>query len=236
MQYLNIKTVKALELRAPNRSSSDAASLQSRILRGELFRTLNEENRAKIAAKLRNQRDLIPILQSFFENLKYLKAYTRPIKSMLLLPIYKSIFKAMQSLFYKYYQSNGEYIVQEIEQIFNRKIADDSICVALYYRQVFLYTICYYRELSIGSTRIKRKRSDRKRRIISSPDRTVLRKLARLIKQLGFITPQTVKARRTYRDSELIMPILPGRNSEYLNEYFIRRCGCPFDLAYESNK
>ncbi|KAL9062273.1 MAG: hypothetical protein Q9161_009826, partial [Pseudevernia consocians] len=76
MQHVDEVTVKALELRAPRVCTRDADEVRGQILGGTIFSAFGEEDRAGIWARVQDVDDLIPSLDTLFENLNYLKVLT----------------------------------------------------------------------------------------------------------------------------------------------------------------
>ena len=73
MQHVNEVTVKALKLRAPRVCTRDADEIRDQILEETIFSAFGEEDRAGIWARIQAVNDLIPSLNTLFENLNYLK-------------------------------------------------------------------------------------------------------------------------------------------------------------------
>ncbi len=76
MQHVDEVTVKTLELRAPRVCTRDADEVRGQILGGTIFSAFGEEDRAGIWARVQAVDDLIPSLDTLFENLNYLKVLT----------------------------------------------------------------------------------------------------------------------------------------------------------------
>ena len=76
MQHVDEVTVKALELRAPRVCTRDADEVRGQILGGTIFSAFGEEDRAGIWARVQAVDDLIPSLDTLFENLNYLNVLT----------------------------------------------------------------------------------------------------------------------------------------------------------------
>ena len=76
MQHVDEVTVKTLELRAPRVCTRDAGEVRGQILGGTIFSAFGEEDRAGIWARVQAVDDLIPSLDTLFENLNYLKVLT----------------------------------------------------------------------------------------------------------------------------------------------------------------
>ena len=74
MQKVDRVTVKALELKAPGRSTSDTVTLFHQLKTGEIFGAFNMDRRMEIWARLQAWEGLVPTLRTFFENFKYIEA------------------------------------------------------------------------------------------------------------------------------------------------------------------
>ena len=88
MQYVDEGIVKALELRAPGVCTRDADEVRGQILGGAIFSAFGEEDRAGIWARILAVDDLIPSLNTLFENWNYLKVLTDCMISSLPPPPY----------------------------------------------------------------------------------------------------------------------------------------------------
>ena len=76
-------TVKALELKAPGRSTSDTMTLFLKLKTGEIFGVFNMDRRMEIWARLQTWEGLVPTLRTFFESFKYIKECANCVKSLI---------------------------------------------------------------------------------------------------------------------------------------------------------
>ena len=240
MQKVDYITVKALELKAPGTSTSDSMTLYRQLRKGEVFSAFNLDRRMEIWAKLQAWEGLIPTLWTFFEDFKYIQACAHWVKRLVKVPLRGTLYTAMARSFSDMNQKRGKCIVQEAESVFTFRSSTTQNCVALHYRQVFLYIMRHLRELSPGSTKLEPKPSERKIRTTKDLNRSVLHGLADLAERLGFKSERISDLKAKY--SSYADGRSPSGQSKpaYVvdgpGECQERRCACPFDLAYEQSK
>ena len=82
LQRVDQVTIKAFELKAPKYSKRDARDLQGKVLSGQICSLFSQEEREAIWSELRSIDYLISSLFTFFEDLKYLRAYADYLKRL----------------------------------------------------------------------------------------------------------------------------------------------------------
>ena len=240
MQKVDHVTVKALELKAPGRSTSDAMTLFRQLKTGGIFGASNMDRHMKIWARLQAWEGLVPTLRTFFENFKYIEACANHVKSLITVPSRGTLYTAMARSFSETTQKRGKCIVREAESVFTYRSCDTQDRVALHYRQVFLYVMRHLRKLSLGSIKVEPKPAERMIRTTKDPNKSALYGLADLAERLGFGSAKIsdLKAKNSnYADvrSQSRPPVStfivdgPGECPE-------RRCACPYDLAHEQSR
>ena len=240
MQKVDYITVKALELKAPGTSTSDSMTLYCQLRKREIFSAFNLDCRMEIWAKLQAWEGLLPTLWSFFKDFKYIQACAHWVKRLIKVPLTGTLYMAMARSFSDMNQMRGKCIIQEVESVFTFRSITTQNCVALHYRQVFLYIMQHFRELSPSSTKLEPKPSERKIRTTKDLNRSVLHGLADLAERLGFKSERISDLKPKYSSyadgrspSDQSKPAYvidgPGECQE-------RRCACPFHLAYEQSK
>ncbi len=145
MQKVDPVTVKALELKAPGRSTSDAMTLFRQLKTGEIFGAFNLDRRMKIWARLQAWEGLVPTLRTFFENFKYIESCANRVKSLITVSSRGTLYTAMARNFSETTQKRGKCIVQEAESVFTYRPCNTQDRVALHYRQIFLYVMRHLR-------------------------------------------------------------------------------------------
>ena len=137
-------------------------------------------------------------------------------------------------------QKRGKCIIQEAESVFTFRSSTTQNCVALHYRQVFLYIIRHLCELSPGSKKLEPKPSERKIWTTKDLNRSVLNRLADLAERLGFKSERISNLKAKYSSYADGRSLSGQSNPAYVidgpGECQERRCAFPFDLAYEQSK
>ena len=240
MQKVDHVTVKALELKAPGRSTSDTMTLFRQLKMGEIFGAFNIDRRMEIWARLQAWEGLVPTLRTFFENFKYIEAYANRVKSLIAVSSRETLYTAMARSFSETTQKRGECIVQEAESVFTYRPCNTQDRVALHYRQVFLYVMRHLRELSPGSTKVEPKPAERMIRTTKDPHQSALYGLADLAERLGFEPVKTSDLKAKYSNHadgrSQARPPKPTFVVDGPGECPERRYACPYDLAYEESR
>ena len=186
MQKVDCVTVKALELKAPGRSTSDIMTLFRQLKTRKIFGAFNMDRRMVIWARLQAWEGLVPTLRTFFENFKYIEACAIRVKSLITVSFRGTLHTAMARSIPETTPKEGKCIVQEAESIFTYKSCNTQDRVALHYRQLFLYVMRDLRDLSHGSIKVEPKPAERRIRTTKDLNKSALYGLADLAERLGF--------------------------------------------------
>ncbi|KAJ5730169.1 uncharacterized protein N7483_004677 [Penicillium malachiteum] len=159
-------------LLTPSVSSTDRAHIKGLVRSGAVFANFSTAERASIWKEMKRLSVIILSLTSFFKDVRFLKSCANGVK-MLVTPSEDSttIRKALQAAFLYNDAENTTYSVDAAE---------------LSYRQLWLYAIHYYAELSKSSL----KKDTAGKFGHNNEDPQVLHGIAALAKRLGFQTPQ----------------------------------------------
>lgn len=99
LQKVDEITGTAVELTAPQTSSSDAERLRGQIRGGQVFGAFDDQEREHILTKLLLVDGLIPSLHTFFRDLQYLQACVDCVKRLISLSPGQTLFNAMDCAF-----------------------------------------------------------------------------------------------------------------------------------------
>ena len=225
MQHVDEVTVKALELRAPRVCTRDADEVRGQILGGTIFSAFGEEDRAGIWARVQAVGDLIPSLDTLFENLNYLKVLTDCMTRLVSPSPGDTVSTALFKAFSDTNQRPDRAIVQVTESSFSSSPASSADRADLGVRQLYAYAMRHYLQMPRDL-----KGKELLARHTTNVDRTVLHKFADLAERLGFesaeITalkenPQMRDARNSSGTSK---PLLITDGAGVKKQ---RRCGLP---------
>ena len=225
MQHVDEVTVKALELRAPRVCTRDADEVRGQILGGTIFSAFSEEDRAGIWARVQAVDDLIPSLDTLFENLKYLKVLTDCMTRLVSPSPGDTVSTALFKAFSDTNQRPDRAIIQVTESSFSSSPASSADQADLGVRQLYAYAMRHYLQMPRDL-----KGKELLARHTTNVDQTVLHEFADLAERLGFesaeITalkenPQTRDARNS---SETSKPLLITDGAGVKKK---RRCGLP---------
>ncbi|KAJ5737432.1 uncharacterized protein N7483_002557 [Penicillium malachiteum] len=187
MLRIDVHTVSTLQLLAPGVSSTDRAHVKGLVRSGAVFANFSTAERASIWKEMKRPSVIIPSLTSFFKDVRFLKSCANGVK-MLVTPSEDSttIRKALRAAFLYNDAENATYSVQTSETTFRRYWNPQSDAAELSYRQLWLYAIRHYAELSKSSL----KKDAAGKFGHNDEDPQVLHGMAALAKRLGFQTPQ----------------------------------------------
>ena len=133
-------TVKKLELRAPGSSTDDVKVLRQLMKDDILFSAVKDlERRQSILNNLLAIDGLIPSLYTFFEDLKFLKAPERIVRSLIKPPFEDSLREMIKPYFLDTNQSPGVIYFQDSETTFKSGAANWEDRFEFGYRQLWLY-------------------------------------------------------------------------------------------------
>ena len=225
MQHVDEVTVKALELRAPRVCTRDADEVRGQILGGTIFSAFGEEDRAGIWARVQAVDDLIPSLDTLFENLNYLKVLTDCMTRLVSPSPGDTVSTALFKAFSDTNQIPDRAIIQVTESSFSSSPASSADRADLGVRQLYAYAMRHYLQMPRDL-----KGKELLARHTTNVDRTVLHEFADLAECLGFesaeITalkenPQMRDARNSSGTSK---PLLITDGAGVKKQ---RRCGLP---------
>ncbi|KAI9773214.1 MAG: hypothetical protein M1839_002222 [Geoglossum umbratile] len=149
-------TVKALQLKAPGYSKEDLAAIEPRFRTGELFSAVQSpDDRQNIWNNLQQVEGLIPTIESFFEDFKYLAPTARIVSRLFpkkkRITVYEekghTVYEEMYRIFSKRSQKDGEVIVQDSDKTFYIRTGNSTDQFEFGYRQVWLYTWRHFPKL-----------------------------------------------------------------------------------------
>ena len=225
MQHVDEVTVKALELRAPRVCTRDADEVRGQILGGTIFSAFGEEDRAGIWARVQAVDDLIPSLDTLFENLNYLKVLNDCMTRLVSPSPGDTVSTALFKAFSDTNQRPDRAIIQVTESSFSSSPASSADQADLGVRQLYAYAMRHYLQMPRDL-----KGKELLARHTTNVDRTVLHEFADLAERLGFesaeITalkenPQMRDARNSSGTSK---PLLITDGAGVKKQ---RRCGLP---------
>ena len=225
MQHVDEVTVKALELRAPRVCTRDADEVRGQILGGTIFSAFGEEDRAGIWARVQAVDDLIPSLDTLFENLNYLKVLTDCMTRLVSPSPGDTVSTALFKAFSDTNQRPDRAIVQVTESSFSSSPASSADRADLGVRQLYAYAMRHYLQMPRDL-----KGKELLARHTTNVDRTVLHEFADLAERLGFESAEitALKENPQMRDarnsSETSKPLLITDGAGVKKQ---RRCGLP---------
>ncbi len=123
LQRVDQVTVRALELKALRYSKQDTQVLQGQLLSGQIFSTFSQEECKVIWGELHSINYLIPLLFTFFKDLKYLSTCADSLKWLVKLLYRDTVSTALQQKFSYANQTGNQYILKVAESTFvNRPV------------------------------------------------------------------------------------------------------------------
>ncbi|KAI9765377.1 MAG: hypothetical protein M1840_007457 [Geoglossum simile] len=139
LKHILITTVKVLQLKAPGYFKEDLATIEPCFRTGELFSAVQSPaDRQNIWNNLRQVEGLIPTIESFFEDFKYLAPTAR---------IGHTVYEEMSQIFLKHSRKDGEVIVQDSDETFYIRTGNSADQFEFGYRQVWLYAWHHFLKL-----------------------------------------------------------------------------------------
>lgn len=230
LQKVDEITVRALELRAPRASTSDAETLRGQVRGGKIFGGFNDQERERILTKLFLVDGLIPSLHTFFRDLQYLQACVDCVKRLISLSPGQTLFNAIEYAFTGINQRDRQVTLQVAESEFIYRPGTVADQVNLGYQQIHAYAMRNFLDMP------REPQGDNLRAIPNKEaDKMALREFAELAQYLGFESPE-ITTLKEYPYSTpaaathtLSKPVLvtsgPG-------EIKSQRCGLPRKQAY----
>ncbi|KAI9770970.1 MAG: hypothetical protein M1840_002674 [Geoglossum simile] len=144
MRITDQTTVKALEVRAPGDSKADLAALEPLFRSSELFSAVQSpDDRKNIWNNLQQVKGLIPIIESFFEDFKYLGPPAR-IMRQLFGKTKRTVYKEMDDIFL---EGGSQLTVQDSDQTSYSVPGNETDRFEFGYRQVWLYAWRHFLKL-----------------------------------------------------------------------------------------
>ncbi|KAI9769847.1 MAG: hypothetical protein M1840_003841 [Geoglossum simile] len=225
-------TVKALELRAPQTSTLDAASLRSQILGGQVFSAFSDHERQDIWERVQLVEGVIPSLFTFFKDILYLHECAACMRRLLSLTPQETLFSTLERRFTGVNQRDGFVIEQVTEDSFIYKPGCLADQVDLGVRQLVAYAMHHLYNMPQES-----KKDDRVMKSTVNVDKTVLRRFADLAERLGFESPEITNLKQypnstTVRDPEQSGPLLVTPGPGLARDH---RCGPPRARDFEED-
>ena len=248
MQRLDHVTVTALECRAPGQSTNDLAFVHGQVQEGALFHAFNERERDTMLDVLKSSDGLVPSFHTFFEDLKFLQIWGQCAKTLKRVRPRGAgpggtVFTALEQAFDGTHQHIDHCVIQQSEFVFTIIPGTIADRVDLGYRQLFLYVMRHHREMIPGSTRMELKGRKKLMEAINVPkevDRLAWCRFAVLADRLGFASAE-IASLKSPDATAAAVEVPSGRSNPPLvsadsDESCERRCGRPFDLAYEQSQ
>jgi hypothetical protein len=187
MQGTDNRTVQEIQLRAPGSSSDDVKALRPLLVKGILWGTVDLEEREAIWKRLLSLEGiLIPSLYTFFEDLKFLKAPEKIMKS-LIEPPFKGSLRVMMEQHFTGANQPSRVIHFQNTETFQLSPAQIVECG---YQQLLLDPLRNFRKMI---EECPRKEKDRPKPIIMESDPVAWHKYASLASRLGFDSPAIQK-------------------------------------------
>ncbi|KAI9770687.1 MAG: hypothetical protein M1839_003071 [Geoglossum umbratile] len=226
-------TVKALELRAPQASTLDAASLRSQILGGQVFSAFSDHERQDIWERVQLVEGVIPSLFTFFKDILYLHECAACMRRLLSLTPRETVFSTLERRFTGVNQRDGFVIEQIAEDSFISKPGCLADQVDLGVRQLVAYAMRHLYDMPQES-----KKDDRVMKSTVNVDKAVLRRFADLAERLGFESPEITNLKQypnstTVRDPEQSGPLLVTSGLGLARDH---RCGPPRARDFEEDR
>jgi hypothetical protein len=184
MQYIDLATVEALELRAPKVSTEDARKISEGMKCGALFSAIRDQELRKVITRNIMQVDyLIPSLRTFCEDTKYLEPCATAVK-LLVQPKHKeTVDKALRRIYSPPENNPNRALLQESERDFNEVECSDSMRFDFSRLQIFLACM---RNFDSMVNIACRKDTKEAKPAVTAPNAIIIHNLAVLAQQLGF--------------------------------------------------
>jgi hypothetical protein len=190
MGKIDQTTVKALELKAPRASTSDAEFLRIRVRGGEVFSAFDDCERDDIWSRVECVEGLIPSLATFFKDIGYLERLANCVKRLTgdnvqISHAFKQLFSPVDQQDGRVRITDGQAKIQVAENAFVYGQGTRGDQVDLGYRQIIAYAMRHFADMPKEPVK-----EDRVMQPAAMADRAVLRRFADLADQLGFTSPR----------------------------------------------
>jgi hypothetical protein len=184
MQYIDLATVEALELRAPKVSTEDARKIREGMKCGSLFSAVRDQELRKVITRNIMQVDyLIPSLRTFCEDTKYLELCATAVK-LLVQPKYKeTVDKALRRIYSPSENSPNRALLEESELSLKEVECSDSMRFDFSRLQIFLACM---RNFDSMVNIACRKDTKEAKPAVTAPNAIIIHNLALLAQKLGF--------------------------------------------------
>ena len=224
-------TVKAVELRAPGISTSDADFLCRKVLGGKIFSGFSVQEREIIWENILAFKDIIPSLSKFFKDIHLLRACVDGVKW--LVTVSREEVTVLTALKNRYKSRRGSQRVQTTDKTFRSEKGSPAHCFRLGYLGLFATVMRDYKDLPKPPVKKNLKEMPR-----AKADCEVLQRLASQAAELGFDSPEIDMLKG---DSEPL-PITDTRGAAALlvttgpGEGIERRCGLPGANTFKEDR
>jgi len=183
MQIIDLRTVEALELRAPKASTEDAAAIDSGMESRELFSSISDPaTRENIRRRIMEVDHLIPSLRTFCEDTKSLEPCANAMKLLVTLERRETVDRAFRRIYSRPNGAPGKLVVQT--QLGMEEVdidEDDRFRLSL----LQLFLVCM-RSFDNMINVACRKDKDEAKPLVTAPNAIVISRFAQLAHQLGF--------------------------------------------------
>ncbi|KAI9775932.1 MAG: hypothetical protein M1839_000721 [Geoglossum umbratile] len=188
LEHILTTTVKALQLKAPGYSKEDLATIEPHFRTDELFSAVRSPaDRQNIWNNLRQVEGLIPTIESFFEDFKYLAPTARIVSRLFPKKKRITVYEEMYRIFSKRSQKDGEVIVQDSDKTFYIRTGNSTDQFEFGYWQVWLYAWHHFPKLI---EECPRKENGQPTPVPQEPSKYRWHELASLANKLGFQSEQ----------------------------------------------
>ncbi|OBT50791.1 hypothetical protein VE04_09038 [Pseudogymnoascus sp. 24MN13] len=238
MGKIDQTTVKALELKAPRASTSDAEFLRIRVRGGEVFSAFDDCERDDIWSRIECVEGLIPSLATFFKDIGYLERLANCVKRLTgdnvqISHAFKQLFSPVDQQDGRVRITDGQAKIQVAENAFVHGRGPRGDQVDLGYRQIIAYAMRHFADMPKEPVK-----EDRVMQPAAMADRAVLRRFADLADQLGFTSPR-IKHLQLY-PAALAEQTLPSEHPPLVTSGsgvgIAHRCGTPLRPKFNEDR
>lgn len=225
---------------------NDLAFLYGKIQKGAMFHDFNEQERNTVLDVLKSFDGLVPSFYTFFEDFKCLPIWGQCAKVLKRVNPGtegpgRTVFTALEQAFGDTHQHMDRCIVQTGKTVFTSVPGSITDRVDMGYRQLFLFVMRHHREMIPGSTKVELKGRKKMMEGIHIPepvDKLAWSRFATLADGLGF---ESAEIASLISMGEAVVEVpseqaKPSFITTEAGESDVRRCGRPFDLAYEQSQ
>jgi hypothetical protein len=184
MRGIDPTTVDGLKLRAPRASSADAAVIHAG-MQGEFFpRVTDSSRREKIEQNIMQITHLIPCLESFCEDTKYLEPVSLSLRLLIELEEKETVQAAFARIFRcPEHEKEGYFTTQEREDLFIERRGNEDMRFKQAFLQIVLKSMRDFPQIINISCR-KDEREDKP--AVVEPNAITIYQLANLARRVGF--------------------------------------------------